>query len=228
MEHEEKNWMQWYKTQYNQLNQQAAMLDQRTKRLDERESLLYEREKKMWGWSDDLTNREQSLGKIVREKLEKFNSGGSGFRGRYNNNRGDGRGSANGRNYNNNHNGDGGRGRGENYNNNNYGPARNNQSRNYPYNYNPNNNNGNQSATPGEQLWTLENTLSYINNEVELQKAKSEKEREEYDPANPSYSPKSVQQSSYCPVSPTYHNPHSPIASPQQPKTPEYEYEPTD
>lgn len=61
--------MEWYKTQYNQLNQQAAALDQRSKLIDQREQALYEREKKIFAWMDDLAQREQILGNMVKERF---------------------------------------------------------------------------------------------------------------------------------------------------------------
>jgi len=62
-----KAWMEWYRTQYDRLNQQASLMDTRSKQLDGREAMLYEREKKMWQWVDDLTSREQELGRQMKQ-----------------------------------------------------------------------------------------------------------------------------------------------------------------
>lgn len=63
-------WMDWYRTQYQQLNQRGAMLDDRSKQLDAREQALYTREKKMWEWVDDLTTRERSLGQRMQQQQQ--------------------------------------------------------------------------------------------------------------------------------------------------------------
>jgi len=94
---EQTKWMEYYRTQYAQLNQQAALQDQRAKQMDQREQMIYEREKKMWIWSDDLANREQVLGALVKERFQRrpYDNRGRSNSGVYQNNANSGGGNGN-------------------------------------------------------------------------------------------------------------------------------------